>query len=519
MRLGHGWGAWTRQTLGALALVSACGLSACLPAGGRGGDGGDGGGPQFCEPGERRCECRDDGTCDDGLSCSAGRLCVDLLCSDGQEDCACGEGDTCNDGLVCNGLICVEDDDPINNPLPDAGGDDAGGGGDDAGGDEDSGGGGQETGLSAPSVQRFEVGDASEESVEDIRFENVGDEALTITRVRVEPQGGAFELPNAVPVPFVVAPGSFFEVSVIAQSGYGNATAELFVEAAELDDWVVVELEREVLDSTNQCPEAIAGVGMTGGTPATSTQVQVGQRVDITGLLSTDADGSVADYQWALVTRPGGSTASISQMGQGLINIFPDVPGIYAIDLQVLDDQGLISCNTARVTITATGTPVTPGEILVDITWDTPADMNQSDIIGADMDIHYLHPLGSWDKQPYDIYWNNKGSDWGVPGVDTDNPSLDIDDTDGVGPERVRHPNPAEGIYRVGVYYYSDNGFGGSYVTTQVRVGGMLVFEFRDKYMERENTFYRPADLAVDASGNVTVTDPMIPVRQGFPMP
>jgi hypothetical protein len=73
------------------------------------------------------------------------------------------------------------------------------------------------------------------------------------------------------------------------------------------------------------------------------------------------------------------------------------------------------------------------------------------------------------------------------------------------------------GTYYVGVYYYSDNGYGASYATVQVRVGGQLVYEKRDMYMERQDVFLRPAQLVVDAAGRVTVTDPMLPVNTGFP--
>ena len=71
---------------------------------------------------------------------------------------------------------------------------------------------------------------------------------------------------------------------------------------------------------------------------------------------------------------------------------------------------------------------------------------------------------------------------WGDPGTASDDPSLDIDDTDGAGPENINLDNPETGVtYKVGVHYYNDHGYGVSYATLRLYFFGELIFEAREK--------------------------------------
>ncbi|MBN1346080.1 MAG: hypothetical protein JXQ73_25560 [Phycisphaerae bacterium] len=123
-------------------------------------------------------------------------------------------------------------------------------------------------------------------------------------------------------------------------------------------------------------------------------------------------------------------------------------------------------------------------------------DPNETDIgpfAGADMDLHFMHPSapGSatapdldrdglpdpYFDQPYDCYWFNPHPDWGILGGAND-PSLDRDDTDGVGPENVNLDAPESGkSYRVAVHYWDDHGHGNSTATVRIYVDGRLVYE------------------------------------------
>ncbi|MFB6371518.1 MAG: hypothetical protein ABEN55_00035, partial [Bradymonadaceae bacterium] len=111
---------------------------------------------------------------------------------------------------------------------------------------------------------------------------------------------------------------------------------------------------------------------------------------------------------------------------------------------------------------------------------------------GADLDVHYLNPKGQWNEAPYDIFWHNKTGDWGRENYKQDDPTLDIDDTDGAGPENVNHNEPKNSqTYSVGVYYYDDNGFGPSYATVRLYVDGKLAKEYKNKYMSGTFDFWK----------------------------
>ena len=112
------------------------------------------------------------------------------------------------------------------------------------------------------------------------------------------------------------------------------------------------------------------------------------------------------------------------------------------------------------------------------------------------MDLHILHPMGTWFSAPRDCYYANPNPDWGIPLEPADDPSLMIDDTDGAGPESVRLNLPEENtIYRVGVDYYSDYGYGESLVSVQIFIWGVLRYEYVNKQMPASKFFWQVANI------------------------
>jgi hypothetical protein len=151
--------------------------------------------------------------------------------------------------------------------------------------------------------------------------------------------------------------------------------------------------------------------------------------------------------------------------------------------------------------------------------WDTPTDPNQLDASGSDVDLHLLHEVGSWNERPYDCFWQNLNPDWAsgrtgacisdqTPGCH-DDPSLDIDDVDGSGPENINLDNPEpDHTYFVGVHYFSDHGYGRSFVTVRIFIGGVLEREFLRQRLD-DQAFWQVGDIAwpagtVDANGTIT---------------
>jgi hypothetical protein len=241
----------------------------------------------------------------------------------------------------------------------------------------------------------------------------------------------------------------------------------------------------------NVCPAAVAEGVVIGDSSRPSTQINTLplKTVKLSALFSRDPDGRIDAYEWNIITKPNGSNARlVSSNRVAEPSIFLDIAGLYEVELIVIDDQGTRSCDKAKVQINA----IPNEDIHIQLTWFTPADPDQTDAVGTDFDLHYMHPNATaWNKSPWDVFWNNRGADWGVLGDTSDDPSLDIDDTDGAGPENLNHDHPeANKAYAVGAHYYANNGFGPSYATIRIYLQGQLRLEAKDFYMDKVDDFW-----------------------------
>ncbi|MFH1463542.1 MAG: choice-of-anchor D domain-containing protein [Pseudomonadota bacterium] len=181
---------------------------------------------------------------------------------------------------------------------------------------------------------------------------------------------------------------------------------------------------------------------------------------------SYDAAGyAITDYEWSLISRPGGSTATMPSGGADRRNFRPDLAGENIGQLVVTNELGQIS---DPCTATLTATPVE--DLWFQMYWTHSAD---------DMDLHLLKPGGSL-RTNSDCYYANcvgAGLDWGTSGVASDNPSLDMDDIPGTGPENINIESPESGTFQVYVNDYP----GSSYtpandVTVVIFIGGYQVW-------------------------------------------
>ena len=313
-------------------------------------------------------------------------------------------------------------------------------------------------------------------------------EQLTVKSITMNMDGGGvFDLvADALPAglseggvkigPLETAPFVVAYTPTMEQVNTGRLTVES-------DDPVNSVLRVNVVGSgsLNQCPTARAEGTIVGTAGRAAQQISTIplKTIQLSGLQSSDPDGSVQTYEWAIVKKPVDSTTRLSPSDAiAEPRLFLDLAGEYVLELTVYDQLGLASCETSKVTILAN-----PDEdIHVQLVWSTN---------NTDLDLHYLHPRGRWEDPRWSIFWRYPTNDWGVPGNRDDDPSLDIDDTDGFGPENVNHDNPISGeSYRIGVHYYSDNGQGPTYATIRIYLEGVLKVDLRDKYMEKENAFW-----------------------------
>jgi len=249
--------------------------------------------------------------------------------------------------------------------------------------------------------------------------------------------------------------------------------------------------------SNNACPRALAEARVAGALEWTESGQEDPLRIlplatlELRGDGSQDPDGEIARWQWAVIERPEDSRSQVAPHASASNpSLFIDLAGRYVIELQVFDDRGLPSCAPAVVVLDA----VPCEDIHVQLVWDTPGDPDQDDqgfAAGSDLDLHLLHPLGDWFDLPHDTFYGNPNPDWGRPANPGDDPSLDRDDTDGAGPENINLDNPEDGrVYRVGVHYFNDHGYGPSFATVRLFVQGVLVFELPNRRLGATDTFW-----------------------------
>ena len=163
-------------------------------------------------------------------------------------------------------------------------------------------------------------------------------------------------------------------------------------------------------------------------------------------------DGEITRWDWQLSDTPDGSNARPPTTGRPSSVFTPDVAGRYAVTLTVTDDDGM----QARCVVPVLA--VSDQGLRIEVSWDT----------ATDMDTHLLRPSGvAWQQNNDDCYYANRNPEWGVPG-DDDNPRLDIDDTDGFGPENINIDVPEDGVFRAGILAFR----GRANVTMRIYCGG-----------------------------------------------
>ena len=193
-------------------------------------------------------------------------------------------------------------------------------------------------------------------------------------------------------------------------------------------------------------------------------KVSVFQWAVMDGSGSTDSDGESKEnlkYLWSFATTPGGISLDIvddaNRAGTPL-NGDPSnkvsraafqakVKGAYTVRLIVINDKG-VSSVPAECTVEA----VSDDDLAVKMLWNNK---------NSDMDLHLIRPDGEFGNAQSDCYfWNcspqysGERPDWGVEDETKDDPFLDIDNTDGIGPETVTINKPENGTYKVVVHAY-----------------------------------------------------------------
>lgn len=380
----------------------------------------------------------------------------------------------------------------------------------------------------APSIQ-FGAGLVAADLARDVTLSNCGTEVLTITSVAFKAgsnsdftldwSGALAKAPDIDPKtgPSVATPITLqINQSLTLKAHYSPSS----VSPVDPSTGSQTPSQATLLVASNAVPVEVQcqGTGVKQTCPQAKIGVAEGEEVVPQTVLHFKGDqsvapggGSIVKYKWTVKSQPQGSK-------QGFVpsSTFPNptltanAAGAYTVCLEVVDQNDQASCEPACMTIA-----VLPSDQLhVELLWSTPADTDETNTgpgAGSDMDLHFAHPLalapdvdcdGTGDPwfaggvDGFDTFWLNPTPNWGSqsPAV-PDNPSLDLDDTDGAGPENLNLPQPegsdAEPVtYSIGVHYWNDHGFGLSFATVRVFILGTLAIEYKDVEMKMFDMWY-----------------------------
>jgi len=277
-------------------------------------------------------------------------------------------------------------------------------------------------------------------------------------------------------------------------------------------DIAVVKVSSDAFSAKNQV--ICEGIGVKKACPTAKIVIKEGEEVIPQTMLHLKGDqskatggGQVKKYKWT-VKQPAGSN-QVFVPGPTFPNptLTANAAGEYEFCLQVWDQNDKKSCTAACVTVL-----VLPEEAIhVELLWKTPADPDETDTgpaAGADMDLHFAHPNAAgpdidcdkspdpWFSNPFDTFWFNPNPNWGSanPAVN-DDPSLDLDDTDGAGPELLNLDDPEGKLakpmqYAVGAHYWNDHGFKESYATVKFYIMGVLALQVANVKMNVLDMWY-----------------------------
>ena len=384
-------------------------------------------GCHVCDPGDtKRCTC--------GAGAPGTQVCSEDGGSWGECDCSVGDDDTVDDDQTDDDDVADDDDSAVSgpdiycDPSQHSFGD---------------------VEIAASVSQLFKVGNAGTEILNVTSVTLTGDDMAMFT-VSDDQVSGQEIGPTDLPFDVMV---SFSPTSVASYH------ADLEIVSSDPDEpTLVVALSGEGVGPGGDGPVAVCAVN-----PALVHPPY--EFATFQGHDSYDSDGySLTSYDWSLTSLPAGSAASfpVCSNTSDCGPFFPDVPGTYTAELSIENEIG--QSDTCSVELEAAALE----DLWIEMYWVHAQD---------DMSLHLLAPGGTPNTDTDCYYANCVGSspDWGVIGYAGDDPSLDLDDIPGTGPENINIPDPAAGTYTVfvdDVTGSTSDYLGGNDVTVNVYING-----------------------------------------------
>lgn len=329
---------------------------------------------------------------------------------------------------------------------------------------------------------------------EAITMTNVGDLPLDIFDIRIDRNRSAasFGIGSIPSLPLNLAPdaSSAFSVTYRPEQLIAEAGVVLIEHTDTAGDRVTSECRLAGVGVQNDCPVASPTAWI-----LEDSQNRRGTLIDwalplqtlvLDGTASFDPAGdAIVEYIWEIVQAPDAAINGIRSFSgdpsnPALAEYFLPLAGQYRICLSVVDSTGL-ECEASCIQVVA----IPEEAIAIELTWNNPSDPDQTDQEGADVDLHFVKMPAAWFDPIYDTYYGNDSPEW-----NPEHPSLDIDDTDGVGPETIQMDDPADcQWYAVGVHYFRE-AFGTAWPTVRIYVNGRLVDEIVNQPLFETDYFW-----------------------------
>lgn len=336
-----------------------------------------------------------------------------------------------------------------------------------------------------PSPLDFGIVNEGPGAVAALRLENTGLDTLAVREAHFSVHGDdAFRVDDDA-LPVVLAPGASAELPItlfpdaviadlVDDDGLLRDTLAVSADSSDRDLSTTVEVFARI----NRAPIAVA---VEDRTRRSTAWVAVGVPVTIDGSDTVDPEGDAFTYAWSVVERPEGSAAVAINATAPKTRVVADALGRYSIRLRATDEHGAFADAFAELL---------PRDLAVVLTWAPAADAACGAACDeSDLDLHLVGPdvdgnagvVGDYGVCPIDCEdvafcseasdehvdscrstgldcaFANRAPEWGVVGR-SDDPSLDIDDVRGRGPEIVSLNTPADGTYRLAVHYCNDRG-------------------------------------------------------------
>jgi hypothetical protein len=386
----------------------------------------------------------------------------------------------------------------------------------------------------SPSTVDFGAVGVGATGQQQLTFTNSGNQDLEITDLSFSPDTppGVFQGVGFFPIPTYVQSGTGVTAAYAATPTSASPISGTLKITSNDCQNPIQNIPFTVAGA--QTPTAVARVKSINGQPNTSAnpQVQPLDDVVVSGDQSTagTSGASIVSYAWTIKSKPNDSSVRLSSpnsvdtgfqfdSANGVVAGL-DVAGTFVVSLVVTDSNGASSANDATVTLNA----VPLQGLHVQLTWSSAAD---------DIDLHLFKGSSpGWCSDTNDCYYGDCKSDpfgftqtpdWdGIaptpPATKTaGDPSLDIDDLCGFGPENINIDQPVNGSYVIGVDPYSPGGgdcTAGSFTPTDVEVkvflGGALAGQFTNHF-DADNVFWTVARVDVNVTSSVVGINTMGP--------